>query len=326
MRRREFIMLLGAGAVWPVFVLAQQQQSGIPIIGVITTTNEASASSAALEQGLRQTGYIVGQNILLSYYSVEEQYNRFSTLAADLVQHQVSAIVIQGSTAGAIAAKQATATVPIVFVIGANPVEFGIVDSLRRPGGNLTGLSLLNAELDPKRLGLLAELVPDALLVGFLVNPDSPTTKEKIDQIKTAADALQRRIEVFYAKTDGDLDNAFAIMAERHIRGLIIAADSFLNLKSEKIAALSVRYEVPVIGATREVAVKGGLMSYGPSRSDAFREAGIYVGRILKGEKPAEMPVLQPTRFEFVINLQAAKKLRVMVPPGVLAIADEVIE
>jgi putative tryptophan/tyrosine transport system substrate-binding protein len=324
MRRRDFITLVGSATVaWPL--TARAQQPGLPVVGYLEGQSPDATARTAFGKGLSESGYVEGRNVVIEYRSAESQDNRLPTLAAELVRRQVNVIVTAGNAA-ARAAKGATATIPIVFLIGGSPVELGLVGSLNRPAGNITGVSLLNSELDSKRLGLIAELTPDATTVAFLVNPDNPTTTDKIERVQAGASALQRQLQVLKARTEIDLDNAFAVVAQRRIRVLVITADNFFSGQSQKIAALTGRYAVPVISAYRDVPASGGLMSYGPSTTEMFRQVGVYAGRILKGAKPADLPVVQPTEFELVINLKTAKALGLTVPPSLLAVADEVIE
>jgi putative ABC transport system substrate-binding protein len=323
MNRRKMIALLGGAAAWPVAARAQ----AMPVIGYLgDQSSDAFARTApAFGKGLSEAGYVEGRNVVIEYRSAENQNNRLPALASELVRRQVNVIVTAGNAA-ARAAKAATATTPIVFLIGGNPVELELVGSLNRPEGNITGVSLLNSELDSKRLGLIAELTPDATTVAFLVNPDNPTTADKIERVQVGARALQRQLQVLNARTEVDIDNAFAVVAQRRIRALVITSDNFFGDQGQKIAALTGRYAVPVISAYRDAPASGGLMSYGPSITEMFRQVGVYTGRILKGAKAADLPVVQPTKFELVINLKTAKSLGLTVPPSLLAIADEVIE
>jgi putative tryptophan/tyrosine transport system substrate-binding protein len=323
MRRRDFITLLSGAAVWPL--AARAQQPAVPVIGWLDAVRADSASASAFHRGLSEFGYIDGRNVAIEYRYAEAQDGRLPALAAELTQRQVNAIAAFGNGA-ALAAKAATAIIPIVFLVGGNPTGLGLVKSLSRPGGNVTGASLLNTELDSKRLGLIAELVLDAGIVGFLVNPDNPTTASKVGLVKAAATALKRDLQVFNARTGIELDETFAGIAQRRIRALVITSDNFFSSQGERIAALTKRYAVPAIGAYRDVPANGGLMSYGGSLDDSYHQTGLYVGRILKGEKPADLPVVQSTKFELAINLKTAKALGLTVSPSLLATADEVIE
>ena len=330
MRRRHFITLLGGAVAGPLLrpLAARAQQPAMPVIGFLNVSSPTSRAHdlAGFVQGLADVGYVEGRNVAVEYRWAEGQSARLPVLAADLVRRQVAVIVVMGAVGTVLAAKAATSTTPIVFQIGGDPVAYGLVKSLNRPAGIITGISLLNAELDSKRIGLLTELTPDATTIAYVVNPNSLTTGEKIERARAAASSLKRKIEILNARSASDFDDAFAIIAEHRIRAVAVTSDSFFNSQSSKIAALTNKYAVPVMSSNREVPTSGGLMSYGPSVKDAWRLAGTYAGRVLKGEKPADLPVLQPTRFEFVINLKTAKLLGLTVPPGVLAIADEVIE
>jgi putative tryptophan/tyrosine transport system substrate-binding protein len=325
MRRRQFITLLGGAMALPI--AARAQQPALPVIGILSigSSGDNSFVVEAFRQGLKETGYVDGQNVTSEYRYAEGQDKRLPTLASELVHRQVNAIVT-GGNAAALAVKAATATIPIVFTIGGSPVELGLVKSLNRPAGNITGATLLNTELDPKRLGLIAELTPDAMTVAFLVNPDNPTTAHKIEGMEGAANGLRRKLQVLNARNEVELDDAFAIVAQRGIRVLVITSDIFFARQGQKIAALTSRYAVPVISAYRDAPASGGFMSYGASIPDSYRQVGVYTGRILKGVKPSDLPVVQPTKFDLVINLKTAKALGLSLPPGVLAIADEVIE
>jgi putative ABC transport system substrate-binding protein len=329
MKRRDFITLLGgAAAAWPLALRAQQ--TAVPVIGWLNAESASASAStspsvSAFRRGLSESGYIEGRNVAIEYGSAEGQDGRLPALAAELTQRHVNAIAAIGNGA-ALAAKAATAIIPIVFLVGGNPTGLGLVKSLNQPGGNITGTSLLNTELDSKRLGLITELVLDAGIVAFLVNPDNPTTASKVGLVKAAATALNRDLQVFNARTGIELDVAFADIAQRRIRALVITSDNFFSSQGERIAALTNRYAVPAIGAYRDVPANGGLMGYGGSLDDSNHQTGLYVGRILKGEKPADLPVVQSTKFELSINLKTAKALGLTVPPSLLAIADEVIE
>ena len=324
MRRREFITFLGgAAATWPFS--ARAQQSALPVIGWLDAARPESASVSAFWKGLSEFGYIEGSSVAIEYRHAKGQDGRLPALAAELTQRQVNAIAAIGN-GPALVAKAATAIIPIVFLLGGNPTGLGLVKSLNRPGGNITGASLLNTELDSKRLGLIAELVPGAGIVGFLVNPDNPTTANKVSLVKAAATALRRDLQVLKARTGPELDEAFAGIAQHRIRALVISSDNFFSGQGKRIAALTNQYAIPVIGAYRDVPSNGGLISYGGSLDDSYHQTGLYVGRILKGEKPADLPVVQSTKFELAINLKTAKALGLSVPQSLLVAADEVIE
>jgi putative ABC transport system substrate-binding protein len=325
MRRREFITLLGGTAAgWPL--AARAQQPAMPVVGFLHTSTAAPFLDmvGAFRKGLNEAGFIEGQNVAIEYRWAEFQYDRLPALAADLVARRVTVISVFGPPA-ALAAKAATVTIPIVFSVGVDPVDTGLVASLNRPGGNLTGVTLLTASLGAKRVGLLRELIPKADLMAVLVN----TTSEGMTQAKDVQDAARKaglRAIVLNAATDADIDAAFATLSRQRIGGLMVGGDQFLDTRRDRIVALAARHSMPTIYHRRVFVAGGGLMSYGTSIADVYRHVGVYTGRILKGEKPADLPVLQPTKFELVINLKAANALGLTIPPGVLAIADEVIE
>jgi putative tryptophan/tyrosine transport system substrate-binding protein len=325
MRRREFITLIGgAAAAWPL--AARAQQPAMPVVGFLHTSTAAPFLDmvGAFRKGLNEAGFIEGQNVAIEYRWAEFQYDRLPALAADLVARRVTVISVFGPPA-ALAAKAATVTIPIVFSVGVDPVDTGLVASLNRPGGNLTGVTLLTASLGAKRVGLLRELIPKADLMAVLVN----TTSEGMTQAKDVQDAARKaglRAIVLNAATDADIDAAFATLSRQRIGGLMVGGDQFLDTRRDRIVALAARHSMPTIYHRRDFVAGGGLMSYGTSIADVYRQVGVYTGRILKGEKPADLPVLQPTKFELVINLKAANALGLTIPPGVLAIADEVIE
>jgi putative ABC transport system substrate-binding protein len=277
-------------------------------------------------QGLNETGYVEGQNVAIEYRSAEGQYDRLPSLAADLVDHKVAVIFAVGSSDPAKVAKAATATIPIVFLSAADPVNAGIVTSLNRPGGNITGISLLGSALEAKRLGLLNEIVPGAVSIGALVNPKFPDVDTQLRDLQEAASAISRQLYIVRASTEFEIDAAFAAVSDRGAGALLIAQDALFVSRREQLVALAARYKLPAIFVQREFAEAGGLISYAPDFADGYRETGVYVGKILKGAKPADLPVLQSTKFELVINLKTAKTLGLTIPSGVLSIADDVIE
>jgi putative tryptophan/tyrosine transport system substrate-binding protein len=326
MRRRELLSLLaGAAAAWPLATRAQQP--ALPVIGLLAGGSPESFAPnfASFRQGLQEAGVIEGRNAAIEPRWARGQFDRLPGLAADLVGRRVAVIVTQTLPA-VLAAKAATTTIPIVFVIGEDPVEVGLVRTLNRPGGNVTGLSNFMNLLGAKRLELLAETVPNANALALLVNPNNPNAEPDTKTLQAAAQALGRRIEVLKAANESDLEAAFAAIAERRLGGLFVNIDSFLAARAEQVVALAARHRVPASYPLRQFVAAGGLMSYDANFADAFRRAGIYAGRILKGDKPADLPVLQPTRFQLAINLKTAKALGLDIPPKLLALADEVIE
>jgi putative ABC transport system substrate-binding protein len=326
MRRREFITLLGGAAGWPL--AARAQQSAIAVIGYLGAESPAAFASrvTAFRQGLNEMGYVEGRNVAIEFRWAQGQHDHLSALAAELVARQVAVIVAPGGAPAALAAKSVTTTVPIVFEMGADPVALGLVSSLNRPGGNLTGIASLNVELSPKRLEILHELVPQATAVAILVNPTSPTTDSQLRNLQTAAPALGLQLHVLRASTERELDAVFESLPQLRVSGLVVASDTFFATHSERLAALAARHAVLAIHQSRDFAIAGGLMSYGGSFVESHRQAGVYTGRIIKGDKPADLPVQQVTKVELFINLKAAKTLGVTFPLTLLGRADEVIE
>jgi putative ABC transport system substrate-binding protein len=326
MRRRDFIIFLaGAMTVWPL--AARAQQKAMPVIGVLST-GSPSASSGPLEafrQGLSEAGYVEGQNLAIEYLWAEGHYDRLPALAADLVGRKVD-LIMASSPPSALAAKSATSTIPIVFRGGADPVADGLVASLARPGGNLTGGSFVADELTAKRLQILSELVPQAGVIALLVNPQNASAERVIRDVQEAARTKGLQLHVLKAGSESEIDTAFASLVRLHAGALVVGADPFLSSRREQLVALASRHAVPAIYAWREFAASGGLISYGASLTAAYRLVGTYAGKVLKGAKPADLPVQQPTTFELVINLKTAKALGIDVPATLLAQADEIIE
>ena len=318
-RRREFIFTLG-GAAAALPVAARAQQPAMPMVGFLPSTLDFMT---AFRQGLKEAGFVEGQDVAIEYRSAEDQ-SRVPLLVADLLRRQVALIV--GNTPAALAAKAATTTVPIVFATGGDPVRDGLVASLNRPGGNVTGVSFISHELAAKQLGLLRELRPGAARIAVLVDPKWPLTEPFVSEVRAAASAMGQQIEVLYVSSDREIESAFTTLIQRGAGALHVGVGAFLASQRERIAALAARHRIPAIYVLREWVAAGGLMSYGTSVNDAYRLAGIYAGRILKGEKPGDLPVLLPTKFELVINVKTAKALGLEIPDKLLALADEVIE
>jgi putative tryptophan/tyrosine transport system substrate-binding protein len=326
MRRRELILLGVAAAAWPSALRAQPK--AMPVIGMLGTGSPKGWApfGPAFLEGLRETGYVEGQNVVIDHSWAQGHYDRLPALAAELVSRKVDVIVSTGGSPTALALKGATSTIPIVFRLGTDLVKSGFVASLARPGGNLTGVSLLADELTPKRLELLSELVPQARVIALLVNPNLTNTKQNIADAEDFAHARGLQLAIVKATTAGEIEEAFASLPSLHAGALVVSADPFLSNRRDQLVALASRHAVPAIYAWREFAASGGLISYGPSLTIALRLIGIYAGKILKGAKPSDLPVQQPTKFELVINIKTAKSLGLTVPPTLLAQADDVIE
>ena len=326
-RRRDFITVLGAAAAWPLAARAQQPLGSIPRVAFLGAESASTNRHFfdAFRQGLSETGYIEGRNVLVEYRWAEGHYERLPALAADFVRRQVT-VIASGGNAAVLAAKAATSTIPIVFYAGGDPVALGLVASLNRPGGNATGVISLNDELVPKRLELVHGLVPAATIIAALVNPTNPGAESESRALQAAARTLAVQLQVLSARSEHEIEVAFESLAQLRAGALMIASDAFFNARSEQLAALAVRHAIPTVFQDRAFVAAGGLMSYGGSTADAYRLAGVYTGRILKGEKPADLPVQQVTRIELVINLKAAKALGLTFPLTLLGRADEVIE
>jgi putative ABC transport system substrate-binding protein len=325
-RRREFITLLGGAAACPT--AARAQQPAMPVVGFISSRGLGDSADvlAAFHQGLNEAGYVEGRNVAIEYRWADGQYDRLPALAADLVRRQVKVIVSAGGDPTARAAKAATTTTPIVFVTGGDPIKVGLVTSLNRPEGNITGVHIFLVSLGAKLLGLLHDLVPKAGLVAVLVNPNFAAGEAELQEVQKAAHSLKLQVHALRAGTEHDLDSAFAILVREGAHPVLVGADPFFNSRRGQIVALAARYAVPAIYAQRGYTSVGGLMSYGPSLTDGYRQTGDYTAKILKGAKPADLPVIQPTKLELVINLKTATTLGLEVPSTLLAIADEVIE
>jgi putative ABC transport system substrate-binding protein len=326
MQRRKFIALLGGAAAWPL--AARAQQPALPVIGFLSSASPDLYANRlrAFRQGLKEAGYVEGQNVAIEYRWAEGQNNRLPALAAELVQRHVDVIAAAGGTPSAVAAKAATATIPVVFGVAVDPVKIGLVASLNRPGGNLTDITNLNVEVGPKRLELLRELIPTATNIAVLVNPTSPIAEPFARAMQAAARTLGQQVYVLQASAEQDFDKVFADLVRMRAGALVISPDVFFNTEIEQLAVLSLRHAVPAIFQYREFAAAGGLISYGSDETEYYRLIGIYAGRILKGEKPAELPVVQSTKVEMILNLKTAKALGITVPLPLLGRADEVIE
>jgi putative ABC transport system substrate-binding protein len=327
MRRRDFLgAVAGATAVWPL--TARAQQSAMPVIGFLSSRSpvESAQLVAAFRDGLKGNGFVEDQSVRIEYRWAEGRYDRLAGLASDLVDRNVAAIAAVGNTPSAYAARTATTTIPVVFVIGDDPIEVGLVDSLSRPNGNLTGVTVLFGALGPKRIEVLHEIIPGAVTIAMLVNSNNPTTGQAIKAVQEAALIHRQKLVVQTAGTEGELETAFAGIAQQHTTALVLEGDPFFTTRRDQIVELAARYAIPVMYPQRDFVVSGGLMSYGGDLGIAYRDAGGYIGRILKGAKPADLPVQQSTKVELVINLKTAKALGLAVPISLLGRADEVIE
>jgi putative ABC transport system substrate-binding protein len=326
MRRREFLGLLGGAATLPV--LARAQQSALPVIGFLSSRSpsESAAVVAAFRQGLAEAGHIVGQNVAIEFRWAEGNYQRLPELAGELVELRVSVILAAGGPPSALAAKKATTTIPVVFSAAGDPVGIGLVDSLSRPGGNITGMGLFNSTLGGKRLELLHQLVPASKIIALLTNPDNPSAELELIEVRSAAKLLNIDLYVLKASTDQQLVSAFEELSRMHAGAVIVSGEPFFDSRRTMIIGLATVHAIPASYSWRENVEMGGLLSYGTSITDSYRNAGIYCSRILKGEKPADLPVMQPTKFELTINLKTAKSLGISIPPALLTVADEVIE
>jgi putative tryptophan/tyrosine transport system substrate-binding protein len=326
MERREFITLLaGAAAAWPLAVRAQRL--AMPVIGILSnpSRNALPAAFASFHRGLKDAGYVEGQNVAIEYRFADGQVDRLPALATDLVNRKVD-LLVAIANAAALAAKAVTTTIPVVFAIGGDPVKLGLVESLNRPGGNITGVSFFLTQLESKRLGLLHELVPPATEIAVLINPTQPVASDQVNEVKEAARALGLNVHIVHAASESDLEPAFATCAQLRAGGLLVTSDPFFNVANKQIIALAARNAIPAIYEFSEFVAIGGLASYGSSPTEAFHQTGVYAGNILYGAKIADLPAVQTTKFELAINLQTAKKLGLDIPPTLLARADEVIE
>jgi putative ABC transport system substrate-binding protein len=326
MRRREFIGLVGGAAIWPAGVRAQQPV--MPVIGFMSSrsADESSSVISAFQRGLGEAGFVTGQNVAIEYRWADGDYGRLPKLAADLVNRRVTVLLAAGGPPSALAAKAATSVIPVIFPGADDPVRLGLVASLNKPGGNVTGMSVFGAELGAKRLALLKEMIPAAGVIAYLANLANPSAELLLNEVRTAAAALRVDLKILNASTEKDLDEAFESLAKLRADGIVVAGEPFFDSERARLVALAAKLAIPASYGFREYVVAGGLMSYGTSITDSYRMAGIYVARVLKGEKPADLPVMQPTKFELVINLKTAKALALSVPPTLLARADEVIE
>ena len=326
-RRRKFLAtLLGGAVAWPL--VAHAQQPTMPVIGFLSGGSPTGYASGVVgfRTGLNETGFVEGRNVAIDYRWMDGHFDRLPEAANELVRRRVAVIFASGGVVSAVAAKAATSTIPIVFVNGSDPVKFGLVASYNRPGGNITGINFLQISLEHKRLELLREMIPKAGVIAVLLNPNNPNAESQSNDVQAAARALDQPILVLRTATDRDLEAALAALVQQKIGAFAVTADSFLFSRLDEIVAFAGRNHLATMGVERQFTLTGGLMAYGPDSGDAFRLGGVYTGRILKGERPADLPVMQPTKFEFLINLKTARALGLEVPPKLLALADEVIE
>ena len=327
MKRRKFITLLGgAAAAWPL--TARAQQAAMPVVGWMSgrSPQDSEHLLAAFREGLRETGFVEGESVAIEYSWADGRYEQLREMAADLLRRRIAVLVAVGGDPSALAAKQATSTIPVVFGMGGDPVESGLVTSFNRPGGNTTGFTLLTNLMEPKRIGLLHELVPGISLVGALVNPNFPPAARQLQEIEKAAGTINLRLFAAKASDDAQLDAALVSLLQHRVGALLVAADPYFDTRRDRIIAFAAQNKLPAMYQFREFAVAGGLISYGPRITDSYRQAGIYVGRILRGAKPGDLPVLQPTKFDLVLNMKAANALGLAVPNAIQLLADEVIE
>jgi len=325
-RRRKFIALIGGAGAWPL--AARGQQSAVPVVGFMSSRSPEDSAHlvAAFRRGLAEGGFVEGQNVATEFRWANGDYDRLPAMAADLVNQQVAVIVAAGGEPAALAAKVATKTIPIVVGLGADPEKLGLVASLNRPGGNVTGVTLMTALMEPKRLGLLRDLVPGAALIGVILNPAFPAAARQLQEIEETARAIDQKIVVAKASTDEELEAAFSLLVREQVNALLVAASPYFDTRRERIIDFAAEQRLPAIYQFREYAVSGGLLSYGVSISDGYRQYGDYAAKILKGAKPADLPFLQPTKFELIINMKTAKALGIKISANLLSLADEVIE
>jgi len=325
-RRRKFIALIGGAGAWPL--AARGQQSAVPVVGFMSSRSPEDSAHlvAAFRRGLAEGGFVEGQNVATEFRWANGDYDRLPAMAADLVNQQVAVIVAAGGEPAALAAKVATKTIPIVVGLGADPEKLGLVASLNRPGGNVTGVTLMTALMEPKRLGLLRDLVPGAALIGVILNPSFPAAARQLQEFEETARGIDQRIVVAKASTDEELEAAFSLLVREQVNALLVAASPYFDTRRERIIDFAAEQRLPAIYQFREYAVSGGLLSYGVSISDGYRQYGDYAAKILKGAKPADLPFLQPTKFELIINMKTAKALGIKISANLLSLADEVIE